>query len=71
MKALDKTEMKTFDEKTIDGKITERREMLFKLRMQRGANMLEKPHLIKVIKKDMARLLTLKNRNTRKQNENI
>ena len=61
MKALDKTQMKSFDEKTIKEKIAERREMLFKLRMQRGTKMLEKPHLVKVIKKDMARLLTLKN----------
>ncbi|MCY4523258.1 MAG: 50S ribosomal protein L29 [Halobacteriovoraceae bacterium] len=67
MKALDKAQIKSFDEKTIDKNIAERRNALFRLRMKKGASTLEKPHIVKTIKKDIARLLTAKNNKQEKK----
>lgn len=40
-------------------KLGELREELFRLRFQAGSEQMEKPHLIKQVKRDIARLLTV------------
>lgn len=55
-------EMKAWDAKAIDAKVSELRSQLFNIKMQKAATgAVEKPHTIGVIKKDIARLLTAKN----------
>lgn len=54
-------DVKTWDEKAITSKVGELRAELFNLRMQKAATgTVEKPHTIKIIKKNIARLLTVK-----------
>lgn len=53
-------EIKGWDLKQIDGKLSEIRADLFNIRMQKAASGVEKPHLLKVGKKNIARLLTVK-----------
>ncbi len=54
-------EIKKFDDKMIDSKVFELKRELFEIKMQKAAAGIEKPHRIKEIKKDIARLLTVKN----------
>jgi large subunit ribosomal protein L29 len=54
------SDMKALDAKQIDSKVKELRVELFNLRMQKSASGVEKPHRFKEIKKDIARLLTVK-----------
>jgi len=53
-------DVKGLDVKTIDSKVTELRTESFNQRMQKVAAGVEKPHNFKVIKKNIARLLTAK-----------
>lgn len=55
-------DVKTWDDKAIQVKVSELRTELFNLNMQKAATgAVEKPHAIKIIKKNIARLLTAKN----------
>lgn len=61
MAGLKKEEIKNMDDKAIDAKVQGLRVELFNTRMQKAATgMVEKPHTLKIIKKDIARLLTQK-----------
>lgn len=61
MASLKKEEIKGMDSKAIDAKVQALRVELFNSRMQKAATgTVEKPHTLKVIKKDIARLLTEK-----------
>lgn len=51
-------EVKNLDVKTIDQKVTEARRQLFNMRMQKKTAGVEKAHLFRSLKKDIARLLT-------------
>lgn len=62
---LKMSEVKTWDEKQLDTKVSEFKRKLFDLRMQKSAAGVEKPHLFKVLKKDIARLLTAKSQLTK------
>lgn len=53
-------DVKGWDAKAIDSKITELRTESFNQRMQKVAAGVEKPHNFKIIKKNIARLLTAK-----------
>jgi len=46
--------------------VTQIKEDLFKARMQKATSGIEKPHLLKEYKKDIAKLLTAKNQNKNK-----
>ena len=54
------SEVKGLDAKAIDAKVEELRTERFNLTMQKVAAGIEKPHRLKEIKKDIARLLTAK-----------
>lgn len=51
-------EIKKWDAKAIDAKILELKRELFNYRMQKGTTSIEKPHLVKEVKSDIARLNT-------------
>ena len=51
---------KALDGKTLGAKVSEYKRKLFVLNMQRGTTGMEKPHLKKVYKKNIAKLLTAK-----------
>ena len=53
-------EVKGWDVKQIDAKVEEIRTDLFNMRMQKVASGVEKPHLLKIGKKNIAKLLTVK-----------
>ena len=61
---VDLKEARTWDEKTLDTKVLEIKKNIFEMRMQKAASGIEKPHELKVLKKDIARLLTLKKEKT-------
>lgn len=61
MATLKMSEIKDWDNKTIDAKISELRTELFTHKMQKTTAGIEKPHLLNDLKKDIARLLTVKN----------
>ncbi len=54
------SEIKDWDDSTLDSKVQELRSELFKMKMQGAVSSYEKPHMLKNIKKDIARLLTVK-----------
>jgi large subunit ribosomal protein L29 len=58
---LTKDEIKKLDDVAVDRKVAELRLDIFKMKMQKSTSGVEKPHLIKETKKNIARLLTLKN----------
>lgn len=58
---LNYNDVKGWEVKQVDSKITELRKEMFSLRMQKVAAGIEKPHRLKSIKKDIARLMTAKN----------
>lgn len=64
-KSLELKDIQSWDLKMIDSKVDELRRELFKLRMKRGVANVEKPHLVGLWKKDIARLLTVKNNKKR------
>ena len=55
-------EIKKMDDESIDRKLSDIRGDLFTHKMQMKTSGIEKPHLIKVAKKDIARLLTEKSK---------
>jgi large subunit ribosomal protein L29 len=57
---LTKDEIKKMDDKALDRKVAELRLDVFQMKMQKTTSGIEKPHLIKEAKKNIARLLTLK-----------
>jgi large subunit ribosomal protein L29 len=57
---LNNDEIKKMDEQAVDRKLSELRLDLFKMKMQKTTSGIEKPHLMKVAKKNIARLLTVK-----------
>ena len=61
MSVLNVSEIKGWDAKAIDAKVTEMRVEMFNLNMQKVASGIEKPHQLKILKKNVARLLTVKN----------
>lgn len=61
MSVLSVSEIKGLDSKAIDAKVTEMRVEMFNLNMQKVASGIEKPHKLKILKKNVARLLTVKN----------
>ena len=62
---LKMNEIGKWDDVLIDNKVNELRKQLFDFRMQKGTSGIEKPHVIKVAKKNIARLLTVKNSKTK------
>ncbi|MGB0452323.1 MAG: 50S ribosomal protein L29 [Bacteriovoracaceae bacterium] len=52
------SEIKTWDEKTIEAKKAELRKQYFELNMQKVTGGIEKPHIFRDIKKDIARCET-------------
>ena len=54
------SEIREWDVKSIDAKLADVRKELFNLRIQKGTSGVEKPHLFKTLKKDIARLLTIR-----------
>ena len=56
-------EVKGWDAKQIDTKVEEIKTDLFNMRMQKAASGVEKPHLLKIGKKNIAKLLTAKKAN--------
>ena len=61
MKTLIMKDVEKLDEKGIEAKVSELRGEIFQIRMQKSAAGIEKPHQIKIAKKNIARLLTAKN----------
>lgn len=53
------SEIKEWDEKTIQAKVEDLRKNYFELRMQRKTTGVDKPHMLKDIRKDIARCLTV------------
>lgn len=49
-----------WDAAKIDAKVADTRKQIFNLRMQQSAAGMEKPHQLKILKKNIARLLTVK-----------
>jgi len=58
---LQMSEIKSWDAKAIDAKVSELRVELFNLKMQKATTGLEKTHKLTDTRKDIARLLTAKN----------
>ena len=52
------SEIKDWDEKALKAKLQEMHQSLFENRMQKGTSGVQKPHVLKVLKKNIARLLT-------------
>ncbi len=61
MAELSLQEIRKWDSDTIQKKVEQLRVDLFNLRMGSTTSGIERPHLLKVLKKDIARLLTVKN----------
>lgn len=61
MQTLKFEDIKSWDAKQVDAKVSELRKELFNMKMQKTTSGIEKPHLIKIAKKNIARLLTAKN----------
>ncbi len=57
---LNNDEVKNMDEQAIERKLSELRLDLFKMKMQKTTSGIEKPHLLKDARKNIARLLTVK-----------
>ncbi len=54
-------EIQGWDAAKIDAKVADTRKQIFNLKMQQSASGMEKPHQLKIMKKNIARLLTVKN----------
>lgn len=63
---LKMNEIAGWENSAIDKKVEELKVELFNIRMQKTTSGIEKPHVIKQIKKDIARLLTAKNAKSEK-----
>jgi large subunit ribosomal protein L29 len=53
-------EVKDLDAAAIDTKVSEMKREIFNMKMEKATSGLEKPHNLKVLKKNIARLLTAK-----------
>lgn len=60
MQKLEFKDIKSWDAKEIDVKVAEMRRAMFDLRMQKSTSGIEKPHQLKMCKKNVAKLLTAK-----------
>lgn len=58
---LKMSEVNKMDASAITQKVSELRRQLFELKLQKNTTSVEKPHLLKGIKKDIAKLLTALN----------
>ena len=58
---LKMSEINKMDTASINAKVNELRKELFDLKLQKSTTNVEKPHLLKTIKKDIARLHTSAN----------
>lgn len=58
---LKMSEINKMDSSSINAKVSELRKELFDLKLQKSTTSVDKPHLLKSIKKDIARLLTAAN----------
>ncbi|GAB4404339.1 MAG: hypothetical protein OHK0056_00430 [Bacteriovoracaceae bacterium] len=58
---LNYKDVQKMDKKAIDGKVDALRREMFNLKMQKATTGLEKPHQLKTLKKNIARLLTAAN----------
>jgi large subunit ribosomal protein L29 len=56
---LNINEIKKMDKKAIETKVLELKKQLFDLNLQKITSAVEKPHVFKNIKKDIARLMTV------------
>ncbi len=54
-------DIKDLDAAAIDSKVSELRKQIFQMNMEKATSGLEKPHGLKVLKKNIAKLLTAKN----------
>ncbi|MCF8059098.1 MAG: 50S ribosomal protein L29 [Bacteriovoracaceae bacterium] len=54
------TDVKALDAGAIDAKVSEIKREIFNMKMEKATSGLEKPHRLKVLKKNIARLLTAK-----------
>ena len=57
---LNTKDIKGWDAAKIDAKVSDMRKQIFNLKMQQSASGMEKPHQLKILKKNIARLLTEK-----------
>jgi large subunit ribosomal protein L29 len=55
------SEIKKLDAEAVQQKVTELRRELFNVKLQKNTTSIEKPHLLKEMKRDIARLLTVLN----------
>ncbi|EQC52730.1 50S ribosomal protein L29 [Bacteriovorax sp. DB6_IX] len=60
MQKLEFKDIKGWDAKEIDAKVAEMRRAMFDLRMAKTTSGIEKPHQLKLAKKNIAKLLTAK-----------
>ncbi len=58
-------ELRKLSAEQLDEKLAQLKDELFKLRFQQTINQLDNPSRIKVVKKDIARVLTLQNEASR------
>ncbi|MAF76577.1 MAG: 50S ribosomal protein L29 [Halobacteriovoraceae bacterium] len=56
-------DIKDLDAAAIDAKVSELRKQIFQMNMEKATSGIEKPHGLKVLKKNIARLLTVKSAN--------
>lgn len=56
-------DLKNLDAAAIDTKVSEIKREIFNLKMEKATSGLEKPHRLKVLKKNIAKLLTAKANN--------
>jgi large subunit ribosomal protein L29 len=61
MQKLEFKDIKGLDAKEIDAKVADIKRNMFDLRMQKATSGIEKPHQLKVAKKNIAKLMTAKN----------
>ena len=57
---LNMKDIQSWDAAKIDAKVLDLRKEIFGLKMQQSAAGMEKPHQLKILKKNIARLLTVK-----------
>lgn len=55
------SEINKLDKSAIAGKVSELRKQIFDLKLQKATTSIEKPHLLKELRRDIARLLTVLN----------
>ena len=61
MQKLEFKDIKGWNAKEIDAKLADIRKSMFDVRMQRTTSGIEKPHQLKLAKKNVAKLLTARN----------